>query len=86
MSDQLEKDLAELKEHLAALDVNDSKAKAEMDLLISDIELQLATPTANSSDTLVEQIEGSISEFETSHPTLTGVLNNILVTLSNMGV
>ena len=55
--------------------------------LIEDIERQLAEPALqNQTHTMVEDVEALISSFERDHPTVSGILHNIMVTLSSMGV
>lgn len=52
--------------------------------LIERLEEQL--PDAYRDEGIVEQFESWVTEFEVTHPTLTGVVNDLLVKLSNMGV
>lgn len=56
--------------------------------LIAEIELQLNEPklVAGDPQTLVDQVENMVTTFEQDHPRVAGILNNIMVTLSNMGV
>jgi hypothetical protein len=35
---------------------------------------------------MVEQVDGLVSSFERDHPTVAGILNNIMLTLTSMGV
>ena len=74
--------------HAAIDSVNATEAdKARLQQLISDIEQQLANADeSDQSHGLVGQLEEMISSFETEHPTVAAVLNNIMVTLSSMGV
>ena len=52
--------------------------------LIERLEEQL--PDAYHDEGVVEQFESWVTEFEVTHPTLTAVVNDLLVKLSNMGV
>jgi hypothetical protein len=56
--------------------------------LIAEIELQLNEPMLVTGDpqTLVDQVENMVNTFEQDHPRVSGILNNIMLTLSNMGV
>lgn len=83
----------ELREHLDQLSTAiDGMNAAETDKLklsnlITDIEGQLSEPQLGGDGTsLVEQVEGMVSGFESDHPTVTGILNNIIIALSSMGV
>jgi hypothetical protein len=62
--------------------------KNKLTVLIAEIELQLNEPmlVAGDPQTLVDQVENMVTTFEQDHPRVAGILNNIMVTLSNMGV
>lgn len=86
-------DEQQLREHLQQLDeaINKMQApeadKEQLRGLIDEVENQLADPLlASEAESLVDQVDGLVSSFEAEHPTISGILNNILVTLSSMGV
>ena len=86
-------DRQQLREHLDQLsDAIDGmqasgQDKDKLNDLIVDIERQLAEPMLETEHhTLVEQVETMVSNFERDHPTVAGILNNIMVTLTSMGV
>jgi len=61
--------------------------KEKLSQLIFDIEQQLSDPTLGRDNaSLTEQVDGLVSNFETDHPAVAGILNNIMLTLSSMGV
>ena len=84
----------QLREHLDQLAdaISDMSASAEdkerLSGLITDIEQQLNASMLEQEDTgsLVEQVDNMVSSFEADHPTISAILNNIMVTLSSMGV
>jgi hypothetical protein len=41
---------------------------------------------AGDPQTMVDQVENIVTTFEQDNPRVAGILNNIMVTLSNMGV
>ncbi len=83
---QLREDLEKLRAEIAGLD-SDVQSKEKLSQLLMDIEQEVEQANLNQgTKQLAEQVETAISRFETSHPTLTGILNNIMVTLSGMGV
>lgn len=83
---QLREDLLKLRAEIAGLD-SDQQAKEKLVALLADIEQELDQSGLNDRvKSLSGQVELAISRFETTHPTLTGVLNNIMVTLSGIGV
>ena len=79
LREQLDRLAAEL-ESLAPAD----DKRATINALIADIELQLNEGIAD--DSLVDQVEVAVSTFEVEHPRIAAVLNNIVITLGNIGV
>lgn len=83
---QLREYLDQLTEAIAGLDASEVD-KNKLSGLIIDIERQLADPLLESEPrSLVDQVDGMVSTFETDHPTVAGILNRIMVTLTSMGV
>jgi hypothetical protein len=76
--------LESLKQELAKSTLDEDTQETMLGL-IDRMEEQMHTPHA-SDDGISEQFETLVAEFEVSHPTLTGVVKNLLVTLGNMGV
>ena len=84
-----ERDIYQQLEALKAeLDVSEGlsdEARETMLGLIDRVEEQLPVPGV-AADNLSERFESIVSEFEVTHPTLTSIINNIMVTLGGMGV
>ena len=84
---QLREDLEKLRQEVNELTENDFSAREKLNALIGDIETRLETSGEETDDeSLFDQIKEAISHFETEHPRATGILNDIMVTLSNMGI
>lgn len=79
----LRQQLTELSAELDAASL-DTDRRAHIQALMADIEMQLAT--GGNRGELRDQLRDAVSSFEAEHPTLAGLLNNIMVTLSSMGV
>lgn len=82
-----EKNLREQLQQLnAALDATglDSERREPVDRLIADIESQLDDGVTD--DSLVDQVESTVSAFEVEYPRIAGILNSIVTTLGNIGV
>ena len=64
-----------------------SESRAKLEQLLMDLEERLKQPrdTGNDND-LADQLKESMLHFETSHPALTGILNDIMIKLSSIGV
>lgn len=80
-----------LREHITKLrNELDSLPEAEREKteqLIADIEREIEQHDFDDgAGAFIENMEQRVSEFESEHPTLTAIVNNILVTLSSMGV
>ena len=83
---QLREHLDQLSNAIDGLQASEND-KNTLNELIVDIERQLAAPLLETEHhSLVEQVEGMVSDFERDHPTIAGILNNIMVTLTSMGV
>jgi hypothetical protein len=60
----------------------DDKEKVEQ--LVQDIQRDLDEDTF--SNELNDSLADTVTEFEASYPRLTAIINDIMVTLSNMGI
>jgi predicted nuclease with TOPRIM domain len=88
MSDEkLRESLNELRSELERLEAEEAQIRERLDTLISGVETRLDKPEdAAHHRSLVEDVRQSISQFEVSHPRTTAILNEIMVTLGNMGI
>jgi uncharacterized coiled-coil DUF342 family protein len=83
---QLQEDLDQLAKAIDGLQAP-SDDKKQLVGLIEEIEQQLAAPLIESqTQSLADQVDTMVSTFETDHPTVAAILNNIMVTLTSMGV
>lgn len=86
-NDKLQNDLERLRAELAALARHDPTARDKLDRLINDIEERIRQPADETSHHgLVGGIRDAIRQFEAEHPRATAILNDIMVTLGNMGI
>ena len=83
----LVKSLEQLRSEIHSLGVNDTAAKERMDRLIIDLEHQVANEDDHKHRaSLLKQLPKLIDEFEARHPNITGIMDQIVNTLSNMGI
>jgi hypothetical protein len=83
---QLRADLQQLKVLVEALPPGDSQ-RQKLSALVQDMERHLEQlGDASSAMSLQQQLEAAVSRFESSHPTAAAIINNVLVTLGNIGV
>lgn len=87
MSQQkLQKELEQLRAEIEKVDTADAQTKAKLEQLVRDIECELEKPEEEVQRGLMDDLRESINRFEAEHPRTTAILNDIMVTLSNMGI
>ena len=86
-SKDLRDQLNELAEAIDSMQASDSE-KEKLQLLIDSVEARLGDDREADDEQLpvTETVDELISSFEADHPTIAGILNNIMVTLSSMGI
>ena len=91
---QLRDDLESLRIQISALD-DHPEAQSRMSALLVEFEAHLASaegdaatrpPEEANTSSLKQRLDDSVGRFEAEHPILTGVLNDIMNTLSGMGI
>lgn len=88
MSDiELQEELKKLRHEVDEIAAGDDRAREQLDLLISDIEKKIEVPSdADHHKNLLRGIKDAIGQFESEHPRATGILNDIMIMLGNMGI
>jgi len=87
MSEQeLQKLIDDLRREIDALPSDDVDARQRLDAIIEDLEKKLNEPGTEDHHGLVGNLQDSIKELEARHPDTTTLLNNIMMTLANMGI
>lgn len=88
MPDKLHEKITSLKKELEQLPISNNTAKEHINELIKEIEHlnEISIETSEEKNITIEKIKSSIDRFETDHPRATAILNDIMVTLSNMGI
>lgn len=84
----LQKKLEELRDEVGKLPLDAAANRAHIERLLEDIERRLAQPpaTAQHDDSLLDGVRAAIRQYEVAYPRATGILNDILVTLANLGI
>ena len=82
---QLRDDLQKLRNEINHVAAEDIESREKLNQLISELEAKLENPE-EEDDNLIENLKDAIAHFETEHPRATAILNDIMVTLSNMGI
>jgi hypothetical protein len=76
----------QLRDEIRQLPVADHSARDRLNTLVANLETRLEVSGEESHDTLVNNVQESIRQLEVEHPRTTGVLNHIMMALSNMGI
>lgn len=82
---ELQQQLEQLERLIASLQVGDQSRQQLLDL-VDQIQLQIDESEDSPTADLRDQLEAMVAGFEAEHPTLAGVLKNIMISLANMGV
>ncbi len=83
----LHDDLEKLRGELENLAGDDTAARERISGLLNEVEKGLdESSDTEIDDNMLEGIREAITQFETEHPRTTAILNDIMVTLSNMGI
>ena len=92
----IEDTIAKIEERLRAADSLPVEQRIELEQLLADLRREsrslpmLARRHADESDIdlrgAIDRLESSLTEFEATHPKLTGLVNRISTLLANMGI
>lgn len=84
---KLQNELQKLRAEIENVDTADEKTRAKLEQLVSDIEAELEkSEEEEAHHGLIDDLRETINHFEAEHPRTTAILNDIMVTLSNMGI
>ncbi len=88
MTDQKINDaLGELRKEIEQLEIGNPQAKERLTSLMRNIEQNLDfSSTGEERQDIVEEVKDAITHFEVEHPHITGILHELMMALSNMGI
>ena len=85
--EKLRRSLEDLRSELERLEAEEAQVRERLSALIAGVETRLEKPEDSAHhQSLVQDLRRSISQFEVSNPRATAILNQIMVTLGNMGI
>ncbi len=85
--EKLRQGLEALRTEIKNLKGADGESKQRLEDLAERVEKQLAeSGEKNEHHNLIKELEEEIMRFEVAHPRLTAIINDLMVTLSNMGI
>ena len=85
-ANKLHENLEKLRAEIDNIAADDHESKEKLNRLISELELRLETSNDENDQGLTQNVKEMINHFETEHPRATAILNDVMVTLSNMGI
>jgi capsule polysaccharide export protein KpsE/RkpR len=83
---KLKESLERLQAEIDELKSISGPERTELETVVRNIRRALERDEQADSTDLKEKLNSTIVRLEASHPRLTAVLNDIMVTLSNMGI
>ena len=85
--DKLKSTLQELEAELASIDSLDEETRAVLESTLEEITQRLRKRSSDPQpESLAERLQDAASEFETSHPTLFGIVTRIVDALGQIGI
>ena len=84
--ENLRLDLERLRSEVNQIADSKPDSREKLNSLITDLEKRIESETNEDDIGLMENIREHISNFEAEHPRATAILNDIMVTLSNIGI
>ncbi len=86
-NEQLRKSIRDIRGEINRIEFKNTAKKDQMQELLDELENHMDHPEdVENSQKLIDKLEGVIEEYEVKHPHLASALEEILVTLSNMGI
>ncbi|HEY3487981.1 MAG TPA: DUF4404 family protein [Gammaproteobacteria bacterium] len=83
---KLKSSLRQLQQEIENLKSIPAPEKTELETIMNSIHRLVDADETNDTDSIQQNLDAAITRLESSHPRLTAVLNDIMVTLSNMGI
>lgn len=78
--------LFSLRQEVERLEGDHPELKNRLESLLEKLENRMEASEDKNHLHLVEDMKEALSQFEVEHPTMTGILNELMVTLSNLGI
>ena len=83
---RLQELLSKLQEEVDRLDDSSQKERERLVSLISEIQTTLDQDDADQHAPLLDSLRNKLSEFESDHPTASGIVRRLMQALGDMGI
>ena len=85
--EQLRRSLDGLRNELNALEEDSHDTRERLSELITELEQQIEElGGSDDTESLIDNLRKWVEDFEVEHPRVTRIVNDIMMTLSNMGI
>lgn len=83
---RLQELLSKLQEEVDRLDDSSQKERERLESLISEIQTTLDQDDADQHAPLLDSLRNKLGEFESDHPTASGIVRRLMQALGDMGI
>lgn len=85
MKESIRKSIETLRHEIQSLE-EDSASINNLEEIIDRLENEIEKNDFDSIDDIIEPLNNSLSQLETTHPKITEIINGIMTTLSTLGI
>lgn len=78
--------LFNLRNEIEALGDRNPELKSRLEGLLDELEDRMEVEEDENHLHLVEDMKEAVSQFEVEHPRITGIVNDLMLALGNMGI
>lgn len=78
--------LTQLHEEIATLGESNPKETGRLERLVAEIDLALKNQEPEAYEPLLDNIRSNLVEFESEHPTASGIVRRLMQALGDMGI
>jgi DNA repair exonuclease SbcCD ATPase subunit len=83
---RLQELLSKLQEEVDQLGDSSQKERERLESLISEIQTTLDQDDADQQASLLDSLRNKLGEFESAHPTASGIVRRLMQALGDMGI
>ncbi len=77
--------ITRLRAEINTLDTNNVETREKLESLLENLEQNLHA-SEDEDVHLMDEMKEAISQFEVEHPRVTGIINDIMIALGNLGI
>lgn len=85
-NNEIKSAIDQLRDEIEHLAEDNAGQKEKLSALVASLQQTLETPQDDHPHGLLAELRENIEVFEVEHPRITGVLNELMIALSNIGI